>query len=221
MLIARRLRHILQYAQPLSDSSLPIGWQLLPLRQHIIFYVRLLLRGQPFPILICLLDFYPLLRRHAIELFTILQNSLLLLRAQILKASGVRSWRTVRIEIRAFGIVARVGLAIPADHAHRFGLPVLRLPVRRGIVARTIIVRPIVLGSPVFLLLTALLPRRFCLLLSRLLWRPVLTFLCRTRQRQQRNTCRREQPPAELDPPFHFTLRLSPFHSAHYIWGFV
>ena len=151
----------------------------------------------------------------------ILQNLSLLLLAQVLKASRIRlriarvRW-PVRIEIRPLsGFAARIWRAIPSDHAHRFGLPARRLPVRRHVV-----VRPIVTGSPVLhptallLRLPPLLPRRlplllFRLLLSLLLRRFVLVATLRgTRQCHRCDTCRREYPFSELESQFHFTLHL-------------
>src|SRR5260370_14553480 len=115
----------------------------------------------------------------------ILQNLSLLLLAQVLKASRIRlrivrvRW-PVRIEIRPLsGFAARIWRAIPSDHAHRFGLPARRLPVRRHVV-----VRPIVTGSPVLhptallLRLPPLLPRRLPLLLFRLLLSLLLRRCC-------------------------------------------
>src|SRR5207248_5160306 len=58
-------------------------------------------------------------------------------------------------------------------------------------------------------------------LLPLLLWRLVLALLRLRWQRQQRNACRRQHPFPELDPPLHFTLRLSPIHISHYTWGFA
>src|SRR5215472_1335291 len=118
--------------------------------------------------------------------------------------------RPVGIAIRPLGVM-RVGRAIPASHAHRVELSVLRLPVWRSIVARPIVIRPIVLPFPVFLLLprrwlSRRLTRRSRLLLPGLLRRPVFVLLRRTRQRQQRDACRCQQPFSELDSPLHFTL---------------
>src|SRR5580698_7268299 len=48
---ARGLRHILQYAQSLPNRLPPILRHLLPLRQHIIPNMTLLLRRQPAPLL--------------------------------------------------------------------------------------------------------------------------------------------------------------------------
>ena len=49
MLIARRLRHILQHREPVLDRSLAIRRQLLPPGQHIVLHVRLLLRSHTLP----------------------------------------------------------------------------------------------------------------------------------------------------------------------------
>ena len=49
MLIARRLRHILQHREPVLDRSLALRRQLLPTGQHIVLDVRLLLRSHALP----------------------------------------------------------------------------------------------------------------------------------------------------------------------------
>src|SRR5215467_1778555 len=208
MLVACGLRHILQHTQSLPNSPLPVGRHLLPFRKHFILDVALLLRCELSPSSRVVSNLLLFLRRQAIELLEVLP----LFRAQILKTLRLRLGivyirGAIWIEIRLCGFVAGVGRTIPADHAHRIRLAVLRLAVRRSI-AWPVVVWPIVVSPTIFLLLlTAFLTRRLRLLL-RLLRRPVV-LLCRARQRQQRDACRCQKPFHELDSPLHFTLYLS------------
>ena len=69
MLIARRLRHILQHRQPVLNRPLPVRRHLLPPGEHIIPDVRLLLRS------------------HALPHFRAPPHVVLLLRRQLFEAS--------------------------------------------------------------------------------------------------------------------------------------
>ena len=83
MSVARRLRHILQHAQPVLNGPLPVRRQLLPPGQHIIPNVTLLLRREPLPILCRSLHLLLLLRRQLVELSLIFRQPISLLRTHI------------------------------------------------------------------------------------------------------------------------------------------
>ena len=104
-LIPRRLRHILQHAQSLSNRLTPILRHLLPLGQYIIPNVILLLRTQPAPLLSSPVQFLFLRWREIPVLVVVLENLLPILRRQIaefslLRRRHVRRRRPVRIVVR-------------------------------------------------------------------------------------------------------------------------
>jgi hypothetical protein len=80
MLIARRLRHILQHPEPVLDRPLPVRRQLLPPGEHIILDVRLLLRSHALPHFGAPPHVVPLLRRQLLEASLILLQPLALFR---------------------------------------------------------------------------------------------------------------------------------------------
>ena len=103
MLISRRLRHILQHAQPLPNRSLAVRGQLLPFRQHIIADVFALFRRHLLPDLRPIAQLLLLLRRQLIETPLILLQFLLLFGGQVLRTNhGVQRpvFRSARIPWR-------------------------------------------------------------------------------------------------------------------------
>ena len=80
MLIARRLRHILQHCEPVLDRPLAIRRQLLPLGQHIVLDVHLLFRGHALPDFGAPAHIVLLLRRKLVEASLILLQPLTLFR---------------------------------------------------------------------------------------------------------------------------------------------
>ncbi len=80
MLIARRLRHVLQHRQPVLDRPLPVRRHLLPPRKNIILDVRLLLWRHLLPHMRTLAHILLLLRRQLVEAPLILLQCLALLR---------------------------------------------------------------------------------------------------------------------------------------------
>ncbi len=74
MLIARRLRHILQHAQSLLDRPLAVWRHLLPLWQDTSLDVLALFRRQPVPHLRALLQFLSLRRRQSLQTPVVLQD---------------------------------------------------------------------------------------------------------------------------------------------------
>src|SRR5919109_216825 len=72
MLVARRLRHVLQHAQALPDGSLPVGRHLLPLRKHFILDVTLLLWRELPPGASVVSNLLLFLGRQPIEPFVVL-----------------------------------------------------------------------------------------------------------------------------------------------------
>src|SRR6266480_1366279 len=103
MLVARRFRHILQYAQTLLNRPLPARRKLLPLRRQIIPDMILLFRRQPAKYFLALFDFLSVRRRKVSLLVIVLDDLSLLLRTQILKfllwLRSVSQRRPVRIDI--------------------------------------------------------------------------------------------------------------------------
>ena len=93
MLVARGLRHILQYAQTLLNGTLSVRRKLLPLRQHVVFDVVLLFRRQLVPIGSRLSHLLLLSRRQLLKVLVVLQNFLLLLPRQIVESLWRRSVR--------------------------------------------------------------------------------------------------------------------------------
>src|SRR5258707_8316915 len=170
MLVARRLRHVLQHAQSLPDRLLLVGGQLPPLREQVILDMPLLFRRQLSPLSLTIANLLLLLRRQTSEILIVL----FFLRTQILIAlricrSVARIRWPVRIEIRPLpGLAARIRWAISTDHTHRFGLFVRRRSVRRGVVVRSIIARIVariawpsaLCSAALWLRLPPLLPRR-------------------------------------------------------------
>ncbi len=82
-LIPRRLRHVLQHAQPVTDRLLSVRRHLTPLRQHIILHVIALLRRHPTPHLRSIAQHLLLRRRHALQTLLVLQSALTVRRRHI------------------------------------------------------------------------------------------------------------------------------------------
>jgi hypothetical protein len=80
MLIARRLRHILQHRQPVLDRPLPVRRHLLPPGEHLILDVRLLLLSHALPHFGAPPHVVLLLRRQLFEASLILLQPLALFR---------------------------------------------------------------------------------------------------------------------------------------------
>jgi hypothetical protein len=155
-LIARGLRHILQYAQSLPNRLPPILGHLLPLGQHIIPNVTLLLRTQAIPPLGAISQFLLLRRRKIPVLVVVLENLLPVLRRQIAEFS-LRLWRHIRGR-RPIRIVVRIRAR--ARHGVR-PVPATALRISRAAVRMSTVLR------------------RSCRILRRrslMLWRPVLRF---------------------------------------------
>jgi len=104
MLISRRLWHIFQHTKTLLYRTLPLRRKLLPLRQHFILNVILLLRRQLVPVPRALLHLLPLAGIQLLIVLVVLQRSLFLLRTQIVEIPSrrrVRRRRTVLLIPRA------------------------------------------------------------------------------------------------------------------------
>jgi hypothetical protein len=101
MPVARRFRHIPQHPQPVLDGPLPIRRQLLPLGQHIIPQVTLLIRREPLPILCRTFHILLFLRWQLVELSLIFRQAAPLLRTHIpqtlLHVRRGRGWRLLPI----------------------------------------------------------------------------------------------------------------------------
>src|SRR5260370_335702 len=166
MLVARRLRHVLQHAQSLLDRALGVRGHLLPLRQDITADVLALFRRQLIPHLRALLQFLPLCWRQFLQPPIVLQDLLLFLRIQAVEISSrrriVRRRWTVRIIIW------------PRHHPRAIyvrGRRPARVRIRRPVRARVL---PLVLRPPcLLLLLSVLLPLFLSLLLPWSLWLPL------------------------------------------------
>jgi hypothetical protein len=114
MAVARRFRHIPQHPQPVLDGPLPIRRQLLPLGQHIIPQVTLLIRREPLPILCRTFHILLFLRRQLVELSLIFRQAAPLLRTHIpqtlLHVRRGRGWRG--LPIRSLRPIVSVSSAI-------------------------------------------------------------------------------------------------------------
>src|SRR5215469_8448862 len=88
-LVARRFRHILKHAQLLLHHLLAVPRHLLPLRQHVVFDVLALLRRQLPPVVFFDLLVRPLLWRHAVPLIELLPDLVLLVRRKALEGFTV------------------------------------------------------------------------------------------------------------------------------------
>lgn len=218
-LIPRRLRHILELAQPLLDRLPALLRHLPPSRQHIIAYVVLLLRCHFLPDLCPLAQLLLLLRGKLPESSLILLESPPFFR-RVITRTPRRIRRTVLIEIRSRnGLPACIRRAIPsvarvprsprwrircdriawcievaarsfAITARRFGNPPLRLrPARFLLRLAALLPSLLVWLLPLFL-------RRFVFLAA---LRPIrVRILRRTLQRHSRADHQRKQPPAGL-----------------------
>ena len=84
MLVACKLRHVLENAQPLLDSFLSLWRQVAPVRQHFIFNVIALLRRHLLPHPLAVAHVLLLLRRQLPKALLILKHPLSLFRAEAL-----------------------------------------------------------------------------------------------------------------------------------------
>lgn len=101
MLVARRLWHVLQHAEPLLNRALPVRRKLSPPRQHIIFDVIPLLRRQFLPRLRPVAHLLLLLRRKPVELLLV---SLPFLGSRGPRRRGVRIQWTIQVIRAARGL---------------------------------------------------------------------------------------------------------------------
>jgi hypothetical protein len=161
-LVPRRLRHILQYAQPLPNRLTPFHGHLPPLWQHIISDVTLLLRSHPAPLLSSPVQFLSLRRRKISVLVVVLENPLPVLRRQVAEfplrlRRIVRGRRPVRIVV-GIGARTRHGVRlVPAA-----SLRISRSAVRTSPVLRRLcrILRLLMLRRPVLRFRRRMLLRR-------------------------------------------------------------
>ncbi len=217
-LVARGLRHILQYTQPLLNRLPAVRRHLLPLRQHFIADMVALRRRHPLPDLRSLAQLLLLLRRELLESLFIALESLALFRRKLTRTPRRVRW-TVPVEVRSLG-----GLSAPIRSAIPPVAQVLRSPLRiyRGRITRRFGNPPLRLHPGRFLpwlpaLLPLLLPSLLVLLLPLFFrWFIFLTALRPIRARilrgtLQRHPCanqQRRQPSTGLEPIFHRVLHI-------------
>jgi hypothetical protein len=84
MLVARELRHILEHAQTLFNGLLPLGRQITPGWQYVIFNVIALLRRHLLPHPLTVAHILLLLRRQLPKALLILEHSLSLFGTEVL-----------------------------------------------------------------------------------------------------------------------------------------
>lgn len=105
--VARRFGHILQNAQPLLNSFLPLGRQLLPPWQHVIADVLPLLRRHPLPDARAVAKLLLLRRRKTAQSPLVLRQPLAILRSHIPQTFlRIRRWRSSRL--RPIRVVAEI-----------------------------------------------------------------------------------------------------------------
>src|SRR6266699_7310672 len=203
MLVARRLRHILQHAQTLLNRPPPAIREFLPLRRQIIPNVILLFRRQFLPLVSAPIQFLSLPRGEVPLLVIVLDDLSLFLRTQV-SIFSLGRWRVRRRRPVRIGIWPR----------HHLGSICVR--IRRAVRSRIL---PLVLRSPCFLPRLAILSSLF---LSLLLWLPLLLFwrlivlptlrpirarpLCERRYSQRPAHSQRYQPSRELEFQSHFPV---------------
>ena len=145
-LIPRRLWHVLQYAQSLSNGLPALCGHLLPLRQHIIPNVILLLRSQPAPLLSSPAQFFSLGRGEIPVPIVVLENLLLVLLGQVTEFSlrlrrGVRGRRPVRIAVRMRQVIRAIR-AVSLRISRTFARPSFLLRCFRRIFRLLVLRRP-------------------------------------------------------------------------------
>jgi hypothetical protein len=89
VLVARKLRHVLQHAQTLFDGFLTLRRQITPGRQHVIFDVIPLLRRHLLPHSLAVTQVLLLLRRQLPKALLILKHPLSLFGAEALEVVSI------------------------------------------------------------------------------------------------------------------------------------
>lgn len=126
MLIARGLRHIFQDAQAIFNGAFAVRRHLLPLGEHVVADVVLLLPGERIPDAHAILQFLSLCRSLFLQRAIVIEDALFFLRRQIV----VARWRNIRGR-RAIRVYGAATGAVPIRSRVTRGVAILR--TRRGL----------------------------------------------------------------------------------------
>ena len=204
VLVARRLRHVLQHVQAAANGALTVRRKLLVFRRNVVLDVVLLVVAQAVPIFLAFLNL-PFLRRGPfLIVFVIVQRPLLLLRVKVVEITARCLSGSVRRPVRIVGALTRIWRAIGTTGAS-FAAPRIRITRAR--------LRAIRLRGAVRV--AALLALRWFLLRPRLRFRRTVlpttaarTLLGKARQSEHCAHAQRRQPLPELEPTLHRRILL-------------